>query len=224
MRGRCRLGYHRNMDIAIRQLDEDDGDAFERALAIYRDAIEPSEQRSEAELRGVLARADYVVLAAEGNGQVVGFSIGWLPEGEDFWLFEYAATIPSDRGRGIGAVLFEKTAAMAGAERTGLVEADAARDEVTARRLRFYARLGCRRIDGVDYLLPLRTHGEPPPMLLLAHVSRSIGALPREEFRRWLSRIYASVYGQAAGDPRIAAMLDGLPLDVSLTDLDPATP
>jgi GNAT superfamily N-acetyltransferase len=207
------------MDLTIRQLGKGDAAAFEQALAIYRAAIEPSEQRREAELRATLARADYLVLAAEGGGQVVGFSISWLPEGESFWLFEYAATIPSERGRGIGAVLFEKTAALADTERTGLVEADAGRDELTARRLRFYGRLGCRRVDGVDYLLPLRTHGEPPPMLLLAHVSRSIGAVPREELRRWLSRIYAGVYRQAADDPRIAQMVDHLPTEVDLADL-----
>ncbi len=128
------------------------------------------------------------------------------------------------RGGGIGAALFEKTAALAGTERTGLVEADAAHDGLTARRLRFYARLGCRKIEGLDYLLPLRTHGLPPPMLLLAHVSRSTEALMREDLRGYLGRLYAGVYGQAADDPRIAQMLDGLPPDVPLTDLDPATP
>jgi GNAT superfamily N-acetyltransferase len=224
MQGRYRLCYVTRMDLTIRQLSGTDSAAFKQVLAIYRDAIEPSEQRPEVELRVALARTDYVTLAAERGGQVVGFSISWLPGGEGFWLFEYAATVPAERGRGIGALLFEKTAAMAGTARTGLVEADAAHDEMTARRLRFYARLGCRKIEGIGYLLPLRTHGVPPPMLLLAHVSHSAETLLQADLRRYLSRIYVSVYGQAVDDPRIGLMLGGLPMDVPLTDLDPATP
>ena len=65
------------MDVMIRQLERDDGAAFEAALAIYRSEIELSEQRPEEELRMLLTRDDYFVQAAERAGRVIGFSISW---------------------------------------------------------------------------------------------------------------------------------------------------
>jgi hypothetical protein len=79
------------MDFTTRQLGPGDQDAFEAILAIYRNEIELSEQRPEDELRGLLARDDYLVQAAERAERVIGFSISWNPPAEDFWLFEYMA-------------------------------------------------------------------------------------------------------------------------------------
>ena len=214
MQGRFRLGYDALMGMSIRQLGKHETAAFERVLAIYREAIEPSEQRPEADLRGVIGREDYLVLVAERDAGIVGFAISWLPDGEDFWLFEYVAATPAERGKGTGAALLRQSASAAGADRTGLVEADAARDDVTARRLGFYERLGCRPLHGLDYQLPLRTHGLPPPMLLLALTPAS--AVSRDAVGRWLRRLYVGVYGQLADDPRITQMLAALPPDVRL--------
>src|SRR5690348_8711384 len=96
------------MGVTIRTLGQDDGAAFEAALAIYRSEIEPSEQRPEDELRSLLSREDYLIAAAERAGEVIGFSISWQPDGEieDFWLFEYMAVLPEERGQGIGKSLF----------------------------------------------------------------------------------------------------------------------
>jgi hypothetical protein len=201
------------MSLTIRRLGSRDTDAFERALVIYREAIAPSEQRPEAELRGVLGRGDYCILAAVRNEEIVGLAIAFLPMGEDFWLLEYVATAGSERGRGTGELLVRE-ASLAGQGRIGLVEADADLDgpeTIPARRLRFYRRLGCRTVDGLNYLLPLRTHGVPPPMLLLALAPTSVASIPTTTIERWLRTIYVEVYGQRADDPRIARMVASLP-------------
>jgi GNAT superfamily N-acetyltransferase len=208
------------MDFTTRQLGPDDQVAFEAVLDIYRNEIELSEQRPEDELRGLLTRDDYLVQAAERAGQVIGFSISWNPPEEDFWLFEYMAVLPEERGKSIGKTLFQRAGAVPDPGNLGLVEVDQPHDEKTARRLRFYARLGCKRIGDINYILPLRTHGEPPPMMLLSvplygpttHVTRAT-------LERALERIYKSVYHQSPDDPRIAQMLGGQPSIVPLVNL-----
>jgi GNAT superfamily N-acetyltransferase len=208
------------MDVTIQPLGQDDGAAFEAALAIYRSEIELSEQRPEAELRALLTRDDYLVQIAERAGRVIGFSISWNPPDEDFWLFEYMAVLPEERGSGIGKALFQRACTLPDPGNVGLVEADIAHDDISARRLRFYARLGCRRVGDLNYILPLRTHGEPPPMLLLsAPLYGPTNSIRRETVQRALERIYESVYHQPPDDPRIAQMLDGVPMNVPLIDL-----
>jgi GNAT superfamily N-acetyltransferase len=207
------------MTLTIRQLGPADAGTFEHALAIYREAIAPSEQRPEDELRMLLGRRDYVVLTAEQGGEVVGFAISYVPLAEDFWLFEYVATIPAKRGQGAGAALVRQATRLAGEGRVGLVEADAdtGRDPIAGKRLRFYERIGCRKLEGLDYLLPLRTHGLPPPMLLLALAPPTLASLPLEAVERWLRLIYIGVYRQSEGDLRIGEMIGGLPSNVCLT-------
>lgn len=207
------------MTLTIRQLGPGDAGAFESALAIYRDAITPSEQRPEEELRPLLGRRDYIVLAAEQGGAVVGFAISYVPLAEDFWLFEYVATTPAARGKGAGAAMVQLATKLAGEGRVGIVEAEAdtGHDPVMGKRLRFYARLGCRKLEGLNYLLPLRTHGVPPPMLLLALAPPNVASLPVQSVERWLRLIYIGVYRQSEHDPRIIEMIRALPTNVALT-------
>lgn len=207
------------MTLTIRQLGPGDDDALERALAIYRDAIPLSEQRPEEELRTLLGRRDYSVLTAEQGGEVVGFAISYVPLAEDFWLFEYVATTPAARGQGAGAAMVQEATRLAGEGRIGIVEAEAENehDPVTGKRLRFYARLGCRKLKGLNYLLPLRTHGVPPPMLLLALAPPDVTSLPVQAIERWLRLIYIGVYRQSEDDPRIIEMIGDLPANVPLT-------
>jgi GNAT superfamily N-acetyltransferase len=207
------------MSLTIRRLGSGDADAFERALVIYREAIDPSEQRLEAELRGALGGDDYCILVGARNEEIVGLAIAFLPAGEDFWLLEYVATSACGRGQGTGEALVRRAALLAQG-RIGLVEVDADLDgrpeTIAARRLRFYRRLGCRKIDGLQYLLPLRTHGLPPPMALLALADGSMTSIPATTIERWLRTIYMRVYGQRADDPRIAGMVEKLPADAPL--------
>jgi GNAT superfamily N-acetyltransferase len=208
------------MDFAIRQLGQYDCAAFEAALAIYRSEIELSEQRPEDELRSLLTRDDYLVQVADRAGRVIGFSISWNPPEEDFWLLEYMAVVPDERGRQVGKTLFQRACAMPDPGNVGLVEIDQSHDERTSRRLRFYARLGCRRVGDLSYILPLRTHGEPPPMMLLSvPFYGPTSYISRETVQRALERIYESVYHQRPDDPRIAQMLSGVTVHVPLVDL-----
>ncbi len=198
----------------IDALHADDAEGFAQLFAIYREAIDPSEQKTEAALRVMLGRETQVFLVARDDVGVQGFAILWLPTGADIWSLEYMAVAPAHRGDGLGARLF--LASIAAARRPfGIIEVEAPTGEMERRRIAFYARLGCRRLGNIDYLLPLRTHGVPPPMWLLVHGG---GAdVSRKRVDSWLARMFVEIYGESADDPRIVQMLAGEGERVALT-------
>ncbi len=204
-------------EIQILPLMAGDEAGFADAFAIYHAAIELTEQRTQANLRKLLLRPDYRFFVAKIDGKIIGMSVAYVPTEDYFWLFEYAAVAPEARGSNIGAAMFMASRAIAGPGRFGLVEVDADRGtEEQARRLRFYKRLGCRRIDGLEYQLPLEDNGKPPEMWLLALAAEGFDALDVNIVERWLRTIYEDVYAQRLNDPRLAQMIDPLPDDVKL--------
>jgi hypothetical protein len=135
------------------------------------------------------------------------------------------AVLPEQRGKGLGKSLFQRSLIMPDPGNLGLVEVDQPHDDKTSRRLRFYARLGCRRVGDINYILPLRNHGEPPPMMLLSvPLYGPTSYVRRDTLQRALERIYESVYHQPPDDPRIEQMMGGAPFHIPLTKIDPATP
>ena len=208
-------------EIRIQLIAPDDTATLDAAFALYASAIEKSEQRPEQEFRALILRPGYRFLAAHLDDEMIGIAVSWAPEDADMWLFEYAAVAPHLRGNNIGANLFLASRNLAGQGRTALVEVDAfTGEEIQAKRLAFYRRLNCRRLAGLDYILPLDAFGSPPPMWLLA--------LPPEEaastisvytVENWLRAIYAVAYSKPLDDWRLAAMIDPLQDDVELVGI-----
>jgi GNAT superfamily N-acetyltransferase len=214
-------------EVSIRVIQPGEAALMDAAFALYRDSIERSEQRPEAEFRALAQREDYRFVGALMDGDLIGITVSWIPAQGDIWLFEYAAVAPHMRGNGAGANLFFATRYLAGQHRTALIEVDAysgAADQ--ARRLGFYKRLGCLKLRGLDYRLPLDAFGAPPPMWLLALPQQETASVSVIEVEDWLRRIYFEVYSKNLDDPRLAQMIDPLPDDVALDPLthDPTTP
>lgn len=207
-------------DISIQVIKPDDAAALDAAFALYREAIEKTEQRTEAEFRALILREDYRFLAAVYDERLIGVAVSWIPPDSNMWLFEYAAVAPDMRGKAVGANLFFATRMLAGQERAALIEVDAdlgAPEQ--ARRLTFYRRLGCRRLAGVDYKLPLEAFGAPPPMWLLCLPPQNAAGVSVHAIEAWLRAIYMDVYGKALDDPRLAQMIDPLPDVVELAEI-----
>lgn len=208
-----------NSDFKV--LSPEDRDELARLISIYQEAIEPSEQKSADAIAGMASDPRYVLMVAENAGAVNGFSISMFPPGADFFLLEYMAVSAVARGQRLGEALFDETYRY-GSTRgpdTMLLEVDqpgrspnAAND--TEARYRFYRRMGCRRLSGVDYILPLETGGTPPPMMLLVHRQPAVVSIGIEQLRHWLETIYTAVYEQTRDDPRIVAMLSQVPHSV----------
>lgn len=210
--------------MTLAQLKSADGEPFRQLFAIYAASISPREQKPEDWLRAMVAAPEYRVWIAEHTGRVLGFSILFAPPGEGFALLEYMAVAPEKRGHGFGGELFRRTVEHAvtpeGAGLPVLLEVDSDREAssdraVRTRRIRFYRRLGCVKIAGLRYLMPLRGVGAVPEMDLLVYPAVPAG-LARSDLQRWLQAIYRDVYHGSPDDPRIAQMLQPLPDPVPL--------
>jgi GNAT superfamily N-acetyltransferase len=193
------------------------GAALDDACRIYEASIPASERKPVGAVRAMAADPDYQLIGALADRRLVGFAAVFAPRDEPFALLEYLAVDEGSRGGGVGARLF-RAAVDAQPDRYGalLVEVESEDGDAGGRALRrrrqtFYRRLGCRRVAGLAYELPLRTAGPPPPMNLFVHSGGSPPrTLARAQLTRALRTTYARVYGQPATDPRIERMVGGL--------------
>ncbi len=204
----------------IDQLQPGDDEGFAEMVAIYPEAIEPSEQKAPTELAKLLRDPRYVFLVARTGGNITAFAIMFFPRSGGFWLLEYMAVDKTLRSRGQGEEIFRGARAVAQSRSPGLacvLEVDQpGADANTLRRLRFYKRVRCRVISGLNYILPLDVAGVPPPMMLLIHGLDDASSIDRETVRDWVTALYTDVYQRAPSDPRIAAMVSRLPDQLSL--------
>ncbi len=191
--------------VTIRRLIDVADPAVAAAERIYADAIPAVERKPSAWFGALPGRADYRLLVAERAGGVVGVAVAW--ESADVALLEYLAVAAAARGGGVGGRLVSHALGAAG--RPVLVEVKA--DDADAdRRRAFYRRHGCRRVAGLRYDLPMP--GAPAMDLLVGNAAD----VSRADLTRWVSMVYADVYGRPRDDPRIAAMVAAVPDAVDL--------
>ena len=209
----------------LEQLESSEGETFRQLYAIYAASIAAREQKREDSIAAMIGAAEYRVWVAKDGGLVRAFSILFVPAAGRFALLEYMAVAPDRRNRGLGAELFRRTVEHAvtpgGHELPVLLEIDSDREAssdraIRTRRERFYRRLGCLRIAGLHYLMPLAGEGSAPEMDLLVYSAEQLGRLERSELRRWLETIYRDVYRCSPDDPRIGQMVADLPDPVVL--------
>lgn len=191
---------------------------FRQMLAVYQEAIEPSEQKPADDIAQLVVDPRYVVIVSRSIGEVVGFAMLCFPTDQSFWLLEYMAVRQDQRSQGIGQRLVfaaNEVATRRCPSAPCILEVDQPETAETPgndpiRRLRLYRRLGFRRIAGLNYVLPLEAAGPPPPMFLLVHGMEGRSAIAKAVLREWLAAIYAQVYRASPNDARIAAMLSPL--------------
>jgi GNAT superfamily N-acetyltransferase len=204
--------------VTLEQLKSSEGEPFRQLYTIYAASITPREQKPEDWLRAMVRAPEYRVWIAKAGGRVLGFSILFLPPAAGFALLEYMAVAHERRGEGLGGKLFRRTVEYAATPQGGklpvLLEIDSDREASSDRairtsRERFYRRLGCTKIAGLRYLMPLRGDGPVPEMDLMVYGAEP--RLPRGDLKRWLETIYRDVYHCSPDDPRIMQMLQPLP-------------
>jgi hypothetical protein len=203
---------------------------FSDVYRIYREAIPVREQKSRSAMERLVGSSDYRTWAATNGEQVTGMAVFFAPPSESFALLEYMAVDRGLRDRGIGAGLFRSTLSSLRQERPELVlllEVDSDRDassldrEIRQRRKSFYRRLGCRVIEGCNYILPLPGAGDPPLMDLMLHPPAHRPCILRRELEHWLRCIYRDVYSCSTSDPRIARMLEAVDDPIALEETTP---
>lgn len=191
----------------IARLDDPRDPRFEPLLALYARAIPARERKPDAAIRAMAASPQQIVLVAIDDDALIGFALVYT--GPGLALLEYMAVDETRRGSGLGAALYRAARAAAG-DRPFLVEVESDREDTPDRALRtrrigFYHRLGARRLEGLDYVLPLPGDG-PPPLIDLLVDGWPADAVPADVVADWLREIYANVYACPPDDPRLAAM------------------
>jgi hypothetical protein len=211
--------------VKLEQLESSEGETFRQLYAIYAASIATREQKPEGWIADMIGAAEYRVWVAKAGGLVRGFSILFVPAAGRFALLEYMAVAAEQRNRGLGAGLFRRTVehavAPGGRALPVLLEIDSDREAASDRAIRtrregFYRRLGCLRIAGLHYLMPLAGEGAPAEMDLLVYSAEPLSHVGRSELRRWLETIYRDVYHRSPDDPRLAQMVADLPDPVML--------
>jgi len=201
------------------------GSTFREFYEIYAASIAAREQKPETWVCAMVRAPEHSVWVMKRAGHVHAFSNLFLSPAERFALLEYMAVAPEGRNRGVGSALFKQTVERAvtpdGRSLPLLLEVDSDREasgdrQMRTRRLQFYRRLGCVRIAGLHYILPLPGHGPAPEMDLLLYLREPRRQLPKAELERWLRTIYRDVYRCAPDDPRIVRMLQDVSDPVQL--------
>jgi GNAT superfamily N-acetyltransferase len=200
----------------MEQLESCDGPTFRGLYEIYAASIPAREQKPAAWICAMVRAPEYRVWVMKDAGRVTGFSILFLPPAERFALLEYMAVASERRNRGVGSKLFkqsmERVGKLKGPSLPVLLEVDSDREasgdrQIRTRRQQFYRRLGCVRIAGLPYILPLPGQGPAPEMDVLVYSAEPLRQLPKAELERWLRTIYRDVYRCPSDDPRIVHML-----------------
>lgn len=196
-------------------LTSSDDASFDAFYSIYVSSLPAREQKPRALLVAMAARADYRILLVKRKAAVIGFSVVFAPPEESFCLLEYMAVHAEYRNAGVGGKLFLRGVQDAVNGRGNipvLLEVDSDREfsadqAIRQRRQQFYKRLGCRRIEGLAYILPLPGKGVPPQMDLLIYFPEGLSPVGKSRLERWLKAIYQRVYNCSPDDPRIAQMM-----------------
>ncbi|MBT3070781.1 GNAT family N-acetyltransferase [Rhodomicrobium sp. Az07] len=204
------------MEFAV--LGRGDEERLEQLIAIYRVSIARAEQKPEWMVRAMLGDSSRRLLVAIDNDRVIAFAICYFAPDDSFWLLEYLAVDSNERSGGVGGKTYAAARALAAEVAPGapcLLEVDApptdAPDSDEARRrLSFYRRFGCRRVDGLIYALPFGLPGEVPPMWLLVDGLKGQDAVSPGVVATWLRGIYAGVYAQSPKHSMIGAMMQPL--------------
>lgn len=214
--------------LRIEPLCEPDGLRFGAVYEIYSKTIALSEQKPRQALGAMTQDKNYRIFVAILEEQIVGFSIFYLPLARDFVLLEYMAIEESGQGHGIGGALFKMSIEAlqeSDAVCPVLMEIDSERDvsadrATRLRRIRFYTKLGCRRVRGLAYIMPSVGNGVPPQMDIYVFWPK-VETVARQSVKHWLSTIYAEVYKHGRDDPRIDAMLFPLGDPIPLETVEP---
>lgn len=192
--------------------------SFDEFYRIYVESIPLRERKPKTQISAITTRPDYKILLLKRNDVVIEFSILFTPTKESFCLLEYMAVHSAHRNLGLGRELFLHTfkdfASNCGTVHC-LLEVDSDREqsadqEIRRRRQRFYRRLGCLRIDGLSYVLPLHGEGAPPQMDLMVYLPDRLPPISRHQLEHWLKVIYNKVYDCSPDDPRIAQMMEAI--------------
>lgn len=131
-----------------------------------------------------------LLVQPRGADTPVGFLTLWqLPSG--IYYIEHFATLPSMRGRGIGAAALGALLRMLPRDARVVIEVERPEGDTERRRIAFYTRAGFTLRGEYDYIQPPYSAGLPPVSLRLM----TIGDIPSGALDSLATELRSNIYG-----------------------------
>ncbi len=199
----------------VEPADKNNTQLVERVYQIYSESIAVREQKPKSKFIECFKKSNYFnfVIRNELN-EIVGFTMFFTDPPLKFSLLEYMAVDQKFRSAGLGSKLlaesFEHCFKIANIKQV-IIELDSPQEacadqKIREKRFQFYARLGCKEIDGLNYILPLPGEGALPQMILLMYEKVDSKEISSSELQQVVSKIYTEVYDCSPSDPRLSQM------------------
>jgi GNAT superfamily N-acetyltransferase len=202
---------------------------FKQSLELYKSSFPPNETRSIEKVVAMLkGDKDYHLFITKNNNYVVGISLLYVFRSLNIGLLDYMAVAPNLQRRGIGKNLFRFTLQWCSSQIVNIIGLlmeiqkenvpDQRERHIRKNRISFYARLGAKVLDGVNYLLPSQDNSEPEEMYLMIAPLTEINCLPKSSVIQYVSSLYSTIY-QYKDNDLLNITFNNMPSVIMLRDI-----
>lgn len=167
----------------FKRLTTSSGEAYEKAMELYRISFPVHEQRLPASQAGVMGTEAYHFDLIYDGETWVGLLLSW--ETAEFFYVEHFCIRPEMRGRQYGQRALEL---LNGRGKRVILEIDPPVDEVSVRRKAFYERAGYRE-NGFSHVHPPYREGFEGHKLVVMSHSGPLSAAEYGAFRDYLDLV-----------------------------------
>lgn len=197
--------------ITIKEFDKLDSSELEQTMRIYSTSFPLVETKPIDQISTMLKNdKNYHLYVALENSSVVGFSLLYVLKNLEIGLLDYMAVVPKQQSKGIGTTIFnhsvEKLSSYIHNPIGMLLEiqkensVDPIDSGKRAMRIKFYARLGVKMLNGVRYLIPPQYGNEPEETYLMILPLQKIESLSKSLVLEYASAIHKNVYHYKSND------------------------
>ena len=193
--------------------------AMPAVLEIYTEAFPASERLPIPVLKERVDRGIYELWRGQQGDRVVFLAVLYPFPDSDLTLLGYIATHRSARNQGIGSQFLRQILAeLQQRDRYLLLEVElpVETDPMSQRRCEFYRRFGAVFLEGVRYILPPLSGGEPTEMCLAIASEYAEPTLSGDRVRSLLRHFFQDLYDRPANDPLLLTCLETVPDTVYL--------
>lgn len=187
---------------------------FEDAMRIYIASFPENERRPVAVIKAMLNSGKSRLIIGSIENKVVFMALLYPLKGTSFLLGDYLATAEEYRGRGIGSGFLRSIFDIMGDMQFKyfLVQVENPyldQDEMKMRRMKFYKRLGMRKLKSIRFILP-PLQGTKPTELILMILSTE-DHLAGDVIRSIIIEMFKELYDRHEGDEFLVSILEGMP-------------
>jgi len=159
---------------------------FEQAWWLYEQAFPPDERRLRASQEHVLLKPMYHFEIVLHHGQFVAILLWW--DFKDIRFIEHFATMPEERGKGMGRKIINEY--ILRSRKAILLEVDLPLDELSRRRIKFYQQLDFI-LNPFPYQQPaLHAKSKPVKLKLMSYPK----ALEQGDLKHFLTQCHPMIY------------------------------